>query len=200
MWCVRADVQPVLGLEAELAGARLGPTRSAPAPACRRPSARAGGAGCASRSPRRSSASRPRAAAPPGRRRRAAPRGRARASPRRPASPGAGRGCPSCGGAGSAPNMRVSGSRLSADAATWTACSSGAPMCGEPSETTLRTCSTQARRRRSAAMWHALRETSPPIECPTSATSSTSTGHASTTASSSSASERPFSEMWRPLL
>ena len=37
-------------------------------------------------------------------------------------------------------NVRVSGSRPSAWLATWTACSSGAPMCGEPSETTWRTC------------------------------------------------------------
>ena len=51
-----------------------------------------------------------------------------------------------------------------------------------------------------SAQWQALRATRPPIECPTSAIRSTSTGHASTSASSSSASERPFSEMWRPLL
>ena len=46
----------------------------------------------------------------------------------------------------------------------------------------------------------ALRATRPPIECPTRAICSTVTGHASATSSSSSASERPFSEMRRPVL
>ena len=48
--------------------------------------------------------------------------------------------------------------------------------------------------------WHALRATSPPIECPTSAICSTSVGQPATSSSSSAASDRPFSEMWRPVL
>ena len=54
-------------------------------------------------------------------------------------------------------------------------------MCGEPSETTLRTCRDPAPSSSSAATCAALRETSPPIEWPTSATSSTATGHSATT-------------------
>ena len=72
-------------------------------------------------------------------------------------------------------------------------------MCGEPSEITCRTRSTQAWPR-CAPAWQAERATSPPIEWPTSAISSTSSGQAATSSSSRSASDSPFSEMWRPLL
>ena len=48
--------------------------------------------------------------------------------------------------------------------------------------------------------WQALRATSPPIEWPTSAIRSTSTGQSATSSSSSAASDAPFAEMWRPVL
>jgi hypothetical protein len=72
-------------------------------------------------------------------------------------------------------------------------------MCGVPSEITWRTRRTHESPR-SAAWQQAERATSPPIECPTSASDSTSTGHAAVSSSSRSASESPFSEMCRPLL
>ena len=72
-------------------------------------------------------------------------------------------------------------------------------MCGVPSETTWRTRPTHAAPS-AAARWQALRATSPPIECPTSAISRTGAGHAATSSSSSSFSDAPFSEMWRPVL
>ena len=163
----------------ECAGCGCAPRRCPPARGSRRPGATPGGAGSGARSRPRSSASRPPAAGPPGRPRRAARPDRARASRRRPASPGAGRGCRRCGGAASDASGRVSGSACSAALAQCTPCASGAPMCGDPSETTWRTRPTQASPR-SAAWWQADRATSPPIECPTSAIRSTSTGQPAT--------------------
>ena len=72
-------------------------------------------------------------------------------------------------------------------------------MCGVPSETLCLTSPAQAAPS-SAPRWHALRATSPPIEWPTSAIRSTSTGHAATSSSISSLRQRPFCEIWRPLL
>jgi hypothetical protein len=72
-------------------------------------------------------------------------------------------------------------------------------MCGVPRETLCVT--SRAQSAPSSLAWqHALRATSPPIEWPTSAICSASTGHASTSSCISSLSERPFSEMWRPVL
>ena len=48
--------------------------------------------------------------------------------------------------------------------------------------------------------WHALRATRPPIEWPISTICSIGTGQPAASSSSDSASERPFSEMWRPEL
>jgi hypothetical protein len=71
-------------------------------------------------------------------------------------------------------------------------------MCGEPSETLCVTSRTHSAP--SCAAWQqALRATSPPIEWPTSAIWSAPPGQAATSSSISSLSERPFSEMWRPL-
>ncbi len=68
-------------------------------------------------------------------------------------------------------------------------------MCGVPSETTWRTSAVH-----SPPIWQALRATRPPIEWPTSARRSISTGQVATNSSSSAASAAPFCEMWRPLL
>jgi hypothetical protein len=72
-------------------------------------------------------------------------------------------------------------------------------MWGDPSETLCRMWRTHSAPS-SAARWHALRATSPPIEWPTSAIRSTSTGQAATSSSMSSLSDWPFREMRRPLL
>jgi hypothetical protein len=72
-------------------------------------------------------------------------------------------------------------------------------MCGVPSETLCVTSRTQSASS-SVAWQQALRATSPPMEWPTSATSPASTGQQATRSSISSLSERPFSEMRRPLL
>jgi hypothetical protein len=67
-------------------------------------------------------------------------------------------------------------------------------MCGLPSDTLCVTSRAQAASA-SLAWQQALRATSPPMEWPTSAIWSTSTGQASTSSSISSLSDRPFSEM-----
>ena len=98
------------------------------------------------------------------------------------------------------PNMRVSGSRLNAKAGVVDGLLERRAQVRRAERDDLAHVPHPGRRRRARRCGTALRETSPPIEWPTSATSSTATGHSATTASSRSASERPFSEMWRPLL
>ena len=142
--------------------------------------------------PRRSSASRRRAAAPPGRRPRAAPRDRGRASPRRPASRGACRGCRRCGGAGSRRTGGVSG--IDAERR-------GGIVDGRLER--------RARVRR--AERHHVRDQVGPVAADMARAARHEPAHRvtdehdlldlvapPTSSSSASASERPFSEMWRP--
>ena len=96
-------------------------------------------------------------------------------------------------------NGRDSGTFRSAQPPTFTNFSSHEPAFGAPRHTRCRVRPTHARPSVGGLVAGAP-AMSPPIECPTSASSLTSTGHSRQSSSSSQESRRTFSEMWRPLL